>query len=129
MIELENVDKTYDLVLDNYCLQSIVTDSDRQKLLSVIGSLLKESGYYIIATAMYNNSRHYGDDCFYSSLTGVVYDKIDDPENYPDAKFINDHWWIPYRRHLKADALREELMKSGFIILFQEDGNLICKKG
>jgi hypothetical protein len=28
----------------------------------------------------------------------------------------------------KKDVLREEIRKAGFNVIFQEDGNLICKK-
>jgi SAM-dependent methyltransferase len=128
LLEMTGLNKEYDLILDNYCLQSIVTNDDRSKLYSLIKSGLKESGYYIISSAMYNESRSYGDDTYYIEDTGIVYDRIISPEDSYEAVMINNKWWIPKRRHLQKEALREELIRNGFTVLFQEDGNIICKK-
>jgi hypothetical protein len=45
------VTRRYDLVLDSYCLQSIVTDQDRGAVFSAVRARLKPSGYYVISTA------------------------------------------------------------------------------
>ncbi|GIP34649.1 bifunctional 2-polyprenyl-6-hydroxyphenol methylase/3-demethylubiquinol 3-O-methyltransferase UbiG [Paenibacillus sp. J2TS4] len=128
LLELTSLQEEYDLVLDNYCLQSIVTDEDRSKLFTVIQTGLKDSGYYILASAMYNDKRSYDGDTYYDQDTGMVYDRISSPEQYDEAVQIHNEWWIPNRRHLKKEALREELTRNGFNILFQEDGNIICRK-
>jgi hypothetical protein len=126
LLELSALDKKYDLILDNYCLQSIVTDDDRKKLFSIVSSGLKNSGYYIVSSAFYNETRSYKNS-YYCSDTGIAYDKIQDPESYDKATLINNEWWLPKRRHLKKDALKEEIQKAGFNVIFQEDGNFICK--
>ena len=41
------VTRRYDLVLDSYCLQSIVTDHDRSAVFSAVRARLKPSGYYV----------------------------------------------------------------------------------
>ncbi|MED5017395.1 class I SAM-dependent methyltransferase [Paenibacillus chibensis] len=82
LLEMSRLNKEYDLILDNYCLQSIVTDGDRSKLYSIIKSGLKSSGYYIISTAMYNEGRSYGEDSYYCGDTGIVYDRTSSPEQY-----------------------------------------------
>lgn len=128
LLDVVDLGEEYDIVLDNYCLQSIVTNSDRSKLYKIIRSLLKETGYYIISTAIYNDKRVYGGDTFYCAETGVVYDHITTPEKYSDSVLIENRWWIPNRRHLKKDELKEELTTAGFSLLFQEDGNIICNK-
>ena len=45
----EPVTRRYDLVLDSYCLQSIVTDEDRGAVFSAVRARLKPSGYYILS--------------------------------------------------------------------------------
>jgi 2-polyprenyl-3-methyl-5-hydroxy-6-metoxy-1,4-benzoquinol methylase len=127
LLGLSKLGKKYDLILDNYCLQSIVTVDDRKKLFSIVSSGLKESGYYIISSAIYNETRSYKNS-YYDSDSGIVYDKVQDPESYgAAATLINGEWWLPHRKHLKRDALREELQSAGFKVVFQEDGNFILK--
>ncbi|NOU93265.1 methyltransferase domain-containing protein [Paenibacillus sp. LMG 31456] len=128
LLEMSELDKEYDLILDNYCLQSVVTDGDRSKLYSIIRSGLKRSGYYIIATAMYNESRFYGEDYYYCVETAMVYERVISPERYNDAVMINNEWWLPKRRHFKTEELRKELTSNGFSIVLQEEGNIVCKK-
>ncbi|WP_314592083.1 methyltransferase domain-containing protein [Paenibacillus terrigena] len=127
LLGLSKLDKKYDLILDNYCLQSIVTDEDRKKLFSIVSSSLKDTGYYIVASAIYNEIRSYKNS-YYDSDSGIAYDKVQDPERYGTAaSLIKGEWWLPHRRHLKKDALREELQTAGFKVIFHEDGNLILK--
>ncbi|SFM36098.1 Methyltransferase domain-containing protein [Paenibacillus sp. 1_12] len=128
LLEMLELNKEYDLILDNYCLQSIVTDGDRSKLYSVVKSGLKKSGYYIISTAMYDELRSYDEDTYYCEDTGIVYDRIISPESYNEAVRINNEWWLPHRRHLKTEELSEELTRNGFSILLQENGNIVCRK-
>lgn len=128
LIELPALQNKYDVILDNYCLQSIVTDDDRKKLFSIVLSGLKDSGYYIVSSAIYNENRIYTDDCYFCPDTGIAYDKIQNAEIYDGAVKINDEWWLPNRRHLSKEELREEVCNAGFDVIFQENGNLICKK-
>ena len=53
-------DENFDLVVDSFCLQCIVTDADRSRLLSFVRRALKSSGRYVIATAGYSPARDYG---------------------------------------------------------------------
>lgn len=129
IIARTSLSSEYDLILDNYCLQSIVTDRDRQQLFALVRAGLKETGCYIIATAIYNESRSYGgDDCYFDPSTGIVYDKVSGDDLYEDALSLNGSCWIPNRRHITPDKLKEELTGAGFQVLFQENGNVICKK-
>lgn len=128
ILALSGMNKEYDIILDNYCLQSIVTDGDRSKLFSIVRSGLKKSGFYIIATAMYSESRVYPEDTYYCEDTGMVYERIVTPEHYTDAVMINKLWWLPHRRHLKPEELRAELTSNGFSILLQDGGNIVCTK-
>ncbi|MEQ7007556.1 class I SAM-dependent methyltransferase [Actinopolymorpha sp. B17G11] len=103
---------SYALVVDGFCLQSIVTTGDRSRLFAAVRSALDRNGHYLISTAMYDPDRVYEDDCSYDPSTGIVL-----------------HNGMPHRRHLRPEALRAELEQHGFRILSQEGklgGNLVC---
>ena len=117
----------YDLIVDSYCLQCIVTDADRKKVFSNVRSGLKPNGYYIIGTAIYREDREYDEDSIFDKETSVVYVTLKrSPLLFEDAVRIGDTWFIPHRRHLKPDALRKELESYGFKVLLQEGGELVC---
>lgn len=126
IVTRDSLPARYDLILDNYCLQSIVTDRDRQQLFALVRSGLKETGYYVVSTAVYHESRSYDGDCYYDADSGIAYDKVSGDDLYEDAKSLNEACWIPNRRHIKPEKLKEELTGAGFKVLFQENGNVIC---
>lgn len=88
----------YDLVVDSFCLQCIVTDDDRDRLFAFVKGALKPSGRYVIATAGYSPARDYGGFRF-DRATGIVLDGD-----------------LPCRRHVIADALMRELAAAGFTV-------------
>src|SRR5207248_753531 len=47
----------YDLIVDSYCLQSIVLDEDRRKLFAAVRARLEPAGHYLISTAMFEPER------------------------------------------------------------------------
>lgn len=103
---------SYALVVDGFCLQSIVRTDDRSKLFAAVRSALLPDGHYLISTAMYDPDRVYEDDCTYDAASGIVL-----------------HNGTPHRRHLRPEALRAELEHHGFRILSQEGdlgGNVVC---
>ncbi len=55
----ESPTRRYDLVLDSFCLQSIVTDQDRSAVFAAVQDRLKPGGYYLISTAMHDPGRDY----------------------------------------------------------------------
>jgi SAM-dependent methyltransferase len=88
----------YDLVVDSFCLQCIVTDDDRDRLFTFVKGALKPSGRYVIATAGYSPARDYG-DAHFDRATGIVLDGD-----------------LPCRRHVTAGALVRELAVAGFTV-------------
>ena len=146
----------YDLIVDSYCLQGIVLDTDRRSVFAAVRARLKPSGYYLISTAMYDDARHYPDDLIVDSVSGTYhrYDKhclldpttdvyyepfsgtgyddgLDDaPEDYEGSTQIAGRWYLPTRRYRTAEGLRAELEAEGFKTLLQtgESGeNVLCK--
>ena len=127
--------KRYDLVVDSYCLQSIVRDEDRARLFAAVRARLKPGGRYLISTAMYDPDRSY-DGALYDEATGVVLDTLDGAaERHRDAEGavrVGGRWYLPHRRHLKPAALRAELERDGFRVLWQGGrlgGDVVCAHG
>jgi len=139
--------KTYDMVVDSYCLQGIVLEEDREKVFSNVRAVLKATGYYLVSTAMFDEERfrhadtifdrasgvlynRYGEDGIIDAKTGVVYVEVGErPLEYEDAESIEGKWYLPSRRHLKSPALRAELKAAGFDVLHQSGDygeNVIC---
>lgn len=121
--------KHYDVVLDSYCLQSIVTDEDRHAVFAAVRTRLRPDGYYLISTALYELARVYAHET-YDASTGICYREAPagaDPEQMVE---IDGRPHIPHRRHLPADALRDELAGAGFDVLDLADpeaGNVVCR--
>lgn len=106
----------FDYVIDNYCLQSIVTDADRGAVLGGVRGRLEPAGRYLISTAMHDPDRSYEGD-HDDPATGVVWTPAARPS--ADTVRIGDAWFLPHRRHLTATALRAELEEHGFQVLDQ----------
>ena len=126
----EPVTRRYDLVLDSYCLQSIVTDQDRGAVYSAVRARLKPGGSYLISTALYEPGRQY-EPGTYDASTGISYREAPTGSVAGHAVEIDGRWHIPHRRHLSADALRDELVAAGFHVLSLErsdsgDGDVVC---
>ena len=125
----EPVTMRYDLVLDSYCLQSIVTDRDRGAVFSAVRARLKPRGSYVISTALRVPGRHDEPGFFYDASTGIYYREVPDGSVAEHAVEIDGRWHIPHRRHLSADALRDELVSAGFHVLSLEgsdSGDVVC---
>jgi 2-polyprenyl-3-methyl-5-hydroxy-6-metoxy-1,4-benzoquinol methylase len=145
--ELSHEGKQYDMIVDSYCLQHIVTDEDREKVFSAVRARLKPGGYYLVSTAMFDEARfheqvrirdertgkiyqRYDEDELFDPETSVVYVKLGEwTEARDSAVSIAGEWYLPNRKHHKAPALRGELQKAGFKVLYQDDGyggNVVC---
>jgi SAM-dependent methyltransferase len=104
----------YDLVVDSYCLQGIVTDADRAHLFGFVRGALKPGGCYLIATAGYDRRRDYGDSLF-DRATGIELELLrGSPGEFTDAVCVGGSWYLPSRRHVTLEALVAELRAAGF---------------
>jgi len=125
--EWDEPPERYDYVVDSFCLQSIVTDTDRGRVFAAVRRRLRPGGRYLILTAMYSADRVYGDDDHYDAATGIVWTRTD--AGVEGGMMINGSWCVPNRRHLTAQALRAELEQHGFRILDQAGptgGEIVC---
>lgn len=117
----------YDYVVDSFCLQSIVTDEDRSRLLDGVRKRLRPGGRYLVSTALFSPDREYGQD-HYDAETGIVWTRAAGP--YEDGMVMNGSWYVPNRRHLTASALRAELERHRFRIVEQSPssgGDVVCE--
>jgi SAM-dependent methyltransferase len=137
--ELPHKGKKYDLIVDSYCLQCIVTSEDRRCVFSAVRSRLKPEGYYLISTALFDEERFrhdkfitdmetgvvynaYGDDEIIDLQTRIVLRRLDDnPDDWEDAVRINDTWYQPVRRHWQPADLRLEVEAAGFDVIYQDE--------
>ena len=147
--ELPHEGKKYDVIVDSYCLQHVVTDADRESVFRAVRARLKPEGYYLVSTAMFDEERfseqelirdaetgiaynRYGDDII-DAETDIVYKRLDEiPDGYEEAVRIEGNWYLPNRKHLPAPALKAELEAAGFSVIYQDDqlgGNAICVHG
>ena len=120
----------YDMVLDSYVLQSIVTDQDRHAVFTTVRARLKPHGYYVVSTALRDSGRVDGPGFFYDTSSGMYYREIPDGSITDQVVKIDGRWYVPYRRHLSADALRDELAAEGFDILIlngPDPGDVVCR--
>lgn len=114
----EPVSKQYNVIVDSYCLQSIVTDADRARVFAAVRARLK--GYYLISTAMYEPERSYEGGFRYDAATGICYQEAGAGQDGITYR--------PHRRHLTPAALRAELERAGFRVVSQDDGDVVCTK-
>lgn len=122
----DEAEETYDVVLDSYCLQSIVLDADRHRVLTGVRRRLAEGGRYVLSTAMYDAGRDYA-DARYDAATGIVWTRTAEP--HLDGRRIDGAWHLPHRRHLTARALRAELEDHGFRVVDQsaDGGDVVAE--
>jgi 2-polyprenyl-3-methyl-5-hydroxy-6-metoxy-1,4-benzoquinol methylase len=113
----------YDLIVDSYCLHSIVLDEDRNAVFSAVKTRLAPDGYYLVSSAMYVDHRHhpgekiadelegrsfdrYDEDCLFEAGIDLHYepyisrdDVEDTPASYKDAINVNGQVYVPLRRY------------------------------
>lgn len=124
----EPVRKQYDVIVDGYCLQSIVTDADRARVFTAVRARLKDNGHYLVSTATYEPGRVYESGFRYDAITGICYEEVPYDASSRDAIEFDGTWYRPHRRHLTPAALRAELVRAGFRVISQEGGDVVCTK-
>jgi SAM-dependent methyltransferase len=151
--EIPRIGPHFDLIVDSYCLQSIVLDEDREAVLSAVKSRLAPTGYYLVSTAMYVEHRHrpqekvvdgdtgrsfdrYDEDCIFEPQSGLHYepyrrrDGVDDtPTSCEEAILVNGQPYVQLRRYLDGRGLKNEVESYGFEVIYQsgdETENLVA---
>ncbi len=91
----EPASRGYDLVVDSYCLQSIVTDEDRASLFAAVRSHLKPGGYYLISTALQTPDRVVGPGFLRDSATGITWREVVCGAEIDQAAQFDGRWVRP----------------------------------
>jgi hypothetical protein len=104
------------------------------RLFAAVHARLKPGGHCLISTAMHDPARRYVDgEDLYDEVTGVVLCALEGAaERHRDADGaiqVGGRWYLLHRRHLKPDALKAELERAGFRVLWQGGelgGDVVC---
>lgn len=106
----------YDAIIDSGCLQSIVSDHEREKVFSFVKQHLREDGLYLIRCSACK-PKDYNDEYFRDAETSIVYQKAEDDElDLEDIKTFDGASFLPVRRHHIAESFTSELQTNGFHI-------------
>jgi SAM-dependent methyltransferase len=109
----------FDLIIDSFCLQSIVTDTDRANLLRFVQRHLEPHGYYLVCSAGFRNTRRY-DGAHFDPQSGLVYIAADTAVGREDVVEIAGKLYMPYRRHLRVAELIAELALFNLVVVWQQ---------
>ena len=152
--QLPHGGEQYQLIIDSFCSQGIVTDPDRDAMFSGIKSRLATNGYFLMSCCVFEPDREDRETQIVDNATGKVYTRFDEdalwdrdtetcyspfhldpfrrnvgPEDYEGTICVNDVWYIHKRRYRSPENLRLELERHGFTVLEQSGEvteNAIC---
>ncbi len=136
--------KPYELIIDSYCSQGIVTDQDRAGMFSGVKARLAGKGYFLMSCSVFEQHRETPDRQIVDEVTGKMFTAFDGsdlwdgdtetcynrfhvdplrpdvgPEEYEGTMLVNGVWYIHRRRYRTPDSLRTELENHGFAVLEQ----------
>lgn len=152
--QLPHGGKQYQLIIDSFCSQGIVTDPDRDAMFSGIKSRLAKNGYFLMSCCVFEPNREDPETQIIDNATGKVFTRFDQdalwdrhtetcysrfrpdpfrpsvgPEDYEGTICVNGVWYIHKRRYRSPENLRLELERHGFAVLEQSGEvteNAIC---
>ena len=152
--QLPRVSEKYQLIIDSFCSQGIVTDPDRIAMFSGIKSRLATDGYFLMSCCVFESDREDSETQIVDNATGKVFTRFDQdalwdsdteicyspfrpdtfrprvgPEAYEGTICVNGVWYIHQRRYPTPENLRLELERHGFTVLEQNGEvteNAIC---
>jgi hypothetical protein len=146
--------ESYDLIVDSYCTQGIVTDLDRAEMFAGIKARLARNGYFLLSCCVFEPDRVSPKVKIIDQVTGQVFIRFDDvdlwdrkneicynrfypdpmksevgPDEYEGTICVNGTWYIHRRRYRTPETLHLELENHGFRVLEQSGDimdNTIC---
>jgi SAM-dependent methyltransferase len=121
----------YDLIVDAFCLQSIVTDTDRKAVIGFVKNHLERDGYYLICTAGFRETRSY-EGAHFDPQLGTVYIAAGEGVGIEDTVEIDGLLYRPYRLHLRVAQLVEEIAAFDLLVKWQHvdtAGNILLLCG
>lgn len=144
----------FDLIVDSYCTQGIVTDADRALMFEGIRANLAPQGYFLMTCCVFERHRIDPGKITIDHETGIRYVAFDNddlwdgereitynrfqidplrpdvpPDAYEGSRCINGEWYVHRRLYRTPETLRLELERNGFKVLEQNGDireNAIC---
>jgi len=141
--------KPYELIIDGYCSQGIVTDQDRAAMFAGVKARLASHGYLLMSCSVFEQHRETPAAQVVDGVTGKVFTAFDGndlwdgdtetcynrfyvdplrpdagPEDYEGTILVNGVWYIHRRRYRTPESLRTELESHGFTVL-EQNGEVI----
>ena len=154
--DLPHQGEPYELIIDSYCSQGVVTDEDRAAMFSGVKARLAPRGYFLMSCSVFEPHRETPEIRIVDGLTGKVFTAFDGsglwdrdteicynrfrvdplrpdvgPEEYEGTILVDGVWYIHQRRYRTPDNLRAELESHGFAVLEQNGEvteNVICTR-
>ena len=118
MTDMQHEYGMFDVIVDSYCLQSIVTDRERKSVFDFVKRHLKRDGFYIVICAGYSPHKDYTDSVREKD-TGIVYTLArKEHEHLEDLKWIGGDRYFPSRRHHTLAMLIDELESHDFKLVY-----------
>jgi predicted RNA methylase len=109
----------FDVIVDSFCLQSIVLDDDRSRVFSFVQTHLGRGGHYFVISAGYSPRKEYHEDYFRDEQTAIVYQRAKgDETDLADIIVVKGKSYVPVRRHHTIVSLTGELRRHGFWIVY-----------
>ena len=152
--QLPREGEPYQLIIDSFCSQGIVTDPDRIAMFSSIKTRLAKNGYFVMSCSVFEPNREDPNTQIVDKATGKVFTRFDQdalwdsdteicyspfhpdpfrpnvgPEDYEGTICVNNVWYIHKRCYRTPENLRLELEHHGFTVLEQSGEvteNAIC---
>ena len=146
--------KPYELIVDSYCSQGIVTNEDRASMFSGVKARLATRGYFLMSCSVFEQHRESPEIRIVDEVTGRAFTAFDGgdlwdgetetcysrftvdpprpdagPDDYEGTILVNGVWYIHRRRYRTPENLRAELESHGFEVLEQNGEvteNAIC---
>lgn len=120
ILDLELLNKKFDLIYDSHCLHCIVFDEDRLKVLSGAKKILNPDGIFILDTMISTDGFDPAKDIknLKYDTEGILWHKTDQPE-VAGVQNEDGQFWCPQRRFYSVDKILSEVKEAGLEVLSQ----------
>lgn len=114
--------KKFDFIIDTHTMHCIADKLDRSSAFKNIYNALSTCGIFALETIVFNKQEFDNNNLIY--IQGTLFKKVSSDKYYDSVK-INNKTYIPYRSLKTTYEIENELIESGFqIVFFQVYSNL-----
>ena len=116
ILQLENLNQKFDVIYDSHCLHCIVFEEDRRKVLSGVKDSLRDSGVFILDTAIATENTVFSDDGLRFDDDYILWHKTK-PSTTRGVVEVDGQHWCAQRRFYPSDKVKKEIAQAGFKVL------------